>query len=143
MLYYHRDDAQVFFECCFQCVVLTTFLGKIVNEILNQDKVSLPRTVFVVSMYFLINSKRFRFTDVTNRFRLRISLRRYDRQIRNLYEAMDNHWNVFTCESEIRVLKDYTSRSRKFTIFHSCEYISSICVCQSYKRREFCHLQGK
>lgn len=50
------------------------------------------------------------------------SLHCYDRQIRRLYEAIDNHWNVFTDESEVRILREYTHISRKFTVIYSCEY---------------------
>ncbi|XP_012538671.3 uncharacterized protein LOC105837983 isoform X2 [Monomorium pharaonis] len=30
-----------------------------------------------------------------------------------LYEAMENHWNIFTSESEVRILKNNSSKSRK------------------------------
>ncbi|XP_014488824.1 PREDICTED: LOW QUALITY PROTEIN: uncharacterized protein LOC106751997 [Dinoponera quadriceps] len=77
MIYDHWNDAQVLFEGCYQCVLLTIFIGKLVNEICNSDK------------------------------------------IRHLYEAIENHWNIFTSESEVRILKDYTVASQKFTIFYS------------------------
>ncbi|XP_072751608.1 odorant receptor 13a-like isoform X4 [Anoplolepis gracilipes] len=42
----------------------------------------------------------------------------YD-QFRCLYEAMNDHWNTFTNDLEVRILKEYSSISRKFTIFYS------------------------
>ncbi|KAG5330351.1 OR67A protein, partial [Acromyrmex charruanus] len=38
---------------------------------------------------------------------------------RYLYEAMENHWNTFTTEFELSILKNYSLLSRKFTIFYS------------------------
>ncbi|XP_071626811.1 uncharacterized protein [Temnothorax longispinosus] len=40
-------------------------------------------------------------------------------KFRRLYEAMNDHWDIFTNELEIRVLKNYSVISRKFTIFYS------------------------
>ncbi|XP_025267994.1 odorant receptor 63a-like isoform X3 [Camponotus floridanus] len=36
-----------------------------------------------------------------------------------LYEAMNDHWNIFTNDLEVRILKDYSIISQKFTIFYS------------------------
>ncbi|KAF3054548.1 Odorant receptor 221 [Nylanderia fulva] len=36
-----------------------------------------------------------------------------------LYEAMNDHWNIFTNDLEVRILKEYSTISRKFTIFYS------------------------
>ncbi|XP_077261919.1 odorant receptor 63a-like [Temnothorax americanus] len=40
-------------------------------------------------------------------------------KFRRLYEAMNDHWDIFTNELEVRVLKNYSVISRKFTIFYS------------------------
>ncbi|XP_025986249.1 odorant receptor 63a [Solenopsis invicta] len=84
MLYDHWKDARIVFDCCYQIVLLTTFVSKLLNEFLNHDKVQ------------------------------------------RLIETMDNHWNIFTSESELRTLKDYTNISRKFTIFYSIMMYSMV-----------------
>lgn len=35
---------------------------------------------------------------------------------------MNDHWNIFTNDLEVRILKDYSIISQKFTIFYSSEY---------------------
>ncbi|KYN16798.1 hypothetical protein ALC57_10995 [Trachymyrmex cornetzi] len=40
-------------------------------------------------------------------------------EIRYSYKAMENHWNIFTGEFEMRILKNYSSLSRKFTIIYA------------------------
>ncbi|EFN79860.1 Odorant receptor 22b [Harpegnathos saltator] len=40
-------------------------------------------------------------------------------KFQHLYEAMNAHWDVFTDDSEIRILKEYSTVSRKFTIFYA------------------------
>ncbi|CAL1688040.1 unnamed protein product [Lasius platythorax] len=40
-------------------------------------------------------------------------------KFRCLYEAMNDHWNIFTNDLERRILKEYSTVSRKFTIFYS------------------------
>ncbi|XP_024884880.1 uncharacterized protein LOC112462997 [Temnothorax curvispinosus] len=48
-------------------------------------------------------------------------------KIRYLYEAMENHWNVFTSEIEIRILKDYSMLTRKCIITYSIiTYVSTV-----------------
>ncbi|XP_039308009.1 odorant receptor 63a-like isoform X2 [Solenopsis invicta] len=42
----------------------------------------------------------------------------YDK-VQSLYQAMENHWNIFTNEFEVCILKDYTSQSRKIIIIYS------------------------
>ncbi|XP_029670662.1 odorant receptor 67a-like [Formica exsecta] len=42
----------------------------------------------------------------------------YDK-FRQLYEAIDEHWNIFTSDVEVQVLKDYSMLSRKFTKYYS------------------------
>ncbi|XP_070155027.1 uncharacterized protein [Polyergus mexicanus] len=40
-------------------------------------------------------------------------------KFRQLYEAIDEHWNIFTSDTEVQVLKDYSMLSRKFTKYYS------------------------
>ncbi|XP_011159794.3 odorant receptor 63a [Solenopsis invicta] len=40
-------------------------------------------------------------------------------KFRRLYEAMNDHWDIFTNEIEVRILKHYSNISRKFTIVYS------------------------
>ncbi|XP_025074655.1 uncharacterized protein LOC112552797 [Pogonomyrmex barbatus] len=40
-------------------------------------------------------------------------------KFRCLYEAMNDHWEIFTDELEVRILKNYSTISRKFSIFYS------------------------
>lgn len=44
-------------------------------------------------------------------------------QLRRLYQAIDEHWNIFTSDVDVRVMKNYSMLSRKFT-----KYYSSKCV---------------
>ncbi|XP_050449388.1 odorant receptor 63a-like [Cataglyphis hispanica] len=40
-------------------------------------------------------------------------------KFRQLYEAIDEHWDIFTSDVEVQVLKDYSDLSRKFTKYYS------------------------
>nr|XP_012226905.1 PREDICTED: uncharacterized protein LOC105674862 [Linepithema humile] len=40
-------------------------------------------------------------------------------KFRVLYEAINDHWNIFTNKLEVQTLKDYSAISRNFTIFYS------------------------
>ncbi|EZA62796.1 hypothetical protein X777_07612, partial [Ooceraea biroi] len=42
----------------------------------------------------------------------------YDK-LQKLYQAMDEHWDIFTNKIDVRVLKEYSTFSRKFTIYFS------------------------
>ena len=112
MLYDHWNDARIVFDCSFQLVLLTTFIAKLMNEFLNHDKASLDITLSSLFPKCYFNKILFLF--VLNYF-----YNCYNGQILCLFEIMDNHWNVFTSKSELRILKDYTNISRKFTIFYS------------------------
>ncbi|KYM84291.1 hypothetical protein ALC53_05384 [Atta colombica] len=37
----------------------------------------------------------------------------------HLYEIMENHWNIFTNDLEVRILKSYSHISQKFTVSYS------------------------
>lgn len=118
MFYDHQDDAQMVFESCYQLVISTAFLARLWNEIWNRDKVSFPkqRNFPKSSPIFSITiSERFSLFDIHRHC--------YYNQFRCLYEAMNDHWNIFTNDLERRILKEYSTVSRKFTIFYSSEYI--------------------
>ncbi|XP_011697488.1 PREDICTED: uncharacterized protein LOC105455686 [Wasmannia auropunctata] len=40
-------------------------------------------------------------------------------KFRRLYEVMEDHWNVFTNNLEVRILKSYSHISHKFTVSYS------------------------
>ncbi|KAL6445880.1 hypothetical protein ACFW04_000933 [Cataglyphis niger] len=40
-------------------------------------------------------------------------------EFRQLYKAIDEHWDIFTSDVEVQVLKDYSDLSRKFTKYYS------------------------
>ncbi|KAL6262949.1 hypothetical protein P5V15_005737 [Pogonomyrmex californicus] len=40
-------------------------------------------------------------------------------KIRRLYQTIDEHWNMFTNDVEVRILKDYSTLSRKFTKYYA------------------------
>lgn len=42
--------------------------------------------------------------------------------MRWLYEAIDKHWNIFTDDIEIRVMKEYSILARKIVKYYSSEY---------------------
>jgi len=44
--------------------------------------------------------------------------------LRWIYEAIDEHWNTFTDDIEIRIMKEYSMLSRKFVKYYSSEYIT-------------------
>ncbi|KAG5333699.1 OR10A protein, partial [Acromyrmex charruanus] len=43
----------------------------------------------------------------------------YCNQLRRLYEAIDQHWDIFTNDMEVQVMKNYSMLSRKFTKYYS------------------------
>lgn len=38
---------------------------------------------------------------------------------------MEDHWNTFTSDMEVQILKNYTAISQKFTTYYSREYPST------------------
>ncbi|XP_029670739.1 odorant receptor Or2-like [Formica exsecta] len=40
-------------------------------------------------------------------------------KLQQLYEIIDEHWNIFTSDIEVQVLKNYSMTSRKFTKYYS------------------------
>ncbi|XP_025263956.1 odorant receptor 63a-like [Camponotus floridanus] len=40
-------------------------------------------------------------------------------KLRRLYEIIDEHWDIFTSDIEVQVLKDYSTLARKFTKYYS------------------------
>ncbi|XP_039315039.1 odorant receptor 63a [Solenopsis invicta] len=49
-------------------------------------------------------------------------------KMRCLYEAIDEHWNIFTDDIEIRILKEYSCLSQKIVIYYSMLFFSSLVV---------------
>ncbi|XP_036140469.1 uncharacterized protein LOC118644863 [Monomorium pharaonis] len=45
-----------------------------------------------------------------------------------LYEAMENHWNIFTNESEVRILKNNSSKSRKYIKMYAILLYTAIAI---------------
>ncbi|XP_050449387.1 odorant receptor Or2-like [Cataglyphis hispanica] len=43
----------------------------------------------------------------------------YHDKFRQLYETIDEHWNIFTSDTEVQVLKNYSMISRQFTKYYS------------------------
>ncbi|XP_070165313.1 odorant receptor 85f-like isoform X2 [Polyergus mexicanus] len=43
----------------------------------------------------------------------------YRSKFQRLYETMENHWNIFTNEFEVRIMKTYSGTSQKFTVSYS------------------------
>ncbi|XP_011871684.1 PREDICTED: uncharacterized protein LOC105564132 [Vollenhovia emeryi] len=52
----------------------------------------------------------------------------YDR-FRRLYIAIDEHWDIFTNDVEVSILKDYSLLSRKFTKYYSTLIYLMLSVC--------------
>jgi len=106
------------FEACYQIVILTTFTGKLFCENWNNDKVRLLRRNNASSDFTPIFPIHFdRYFVITSPYR---------RQIRCLYETMERHWNIFTSEYEVQVLKHYAGISRKLAVVYSGEFIARI-----------------
>jgi len=55
-------------------------------------------------------------------------------QLRRLYKAIDQHWDIFTNDMEIQIMKDYSMLSRKFTKYYSSKYITMIILNIIYVR---------
>ncbi|KYN03370.1 Odorant receptor 22b [Cyphomyrmex costatus] len=86
LLYDHSDDAQLVFEGCYQILILTSFIVRHLNDVLNRNK------------------------------------------IRWIYEMIDKHWNIFTNDIEIRIMKEYSILSRRFIKYYSILYFFSLSV---------------
>ncbi|XP_036149948.1 uncharacterized protein LOC105837214 [Monomorium pharaonis] len=84
LLYDHPNDAQLIFEGCYQILILTIFLIRHINVVLQKDKMQW------------------------------------------MYEAIDEHWNIFTDDIEIRIMKEYSMLSRKFVKYYSILFFSSL-----------------
>lgn len=112
MFYDHWENTQLVFENIYFLAVQFTYIIKLCNELWNYDKVRVRKTLWV---YLLTDSFDYYFNETI-----------YYGQIRYLYEAMENHWNVFASEFEMCILKDSSILSRKCTIIYSSEYIQRI-----------------
>ncbi|KYN27976.1 hypothetical protein ALC57_02612 [Trachymyrmex cornetzi] len=86
LLYDHPDNAQLVFEGFYQILILTSFIVRHLNGVLNYDK------------------------------------------IKWIYEMIDEHWNIFTDDIEIRIMKEYSILSRRFVKCYSILYFSSLSV---------------
>ncbi|XP_011871690.1 PREDICTED: uncharacterized protein LOC105564135 isoform X3 [Vollenhovia emeryi] len=49
-------------------------------------------------------------------------------KLRWLYQAIDEHWNIFTDDVEVRIMKDYSMVSRKFVKYYSKVMCSIIVI---------------
>ncbi|KAH0952954.1 Or9e8 [Eciton burchellii] len=54
-------------------------------------------------------------------------------KLRKLYQSIDEHWDIFTNEIDVRVLKHYSLLSRKFTLyyFNICNIVALMYVLMS------------
>ncbi|KAL6262945.1 hypothetical protein P5V15_005733 [Pogonomyrmex californicus] len=48
-----------------------------------------------------------------------------------LYEAIDEHWNIFTNDMEVRILKDYSALSQKLTKYYSTIVYLMCLICMT------------
>ncbi|KAL0114200.1 hypothetical protein PUN28_011485 [Cardiocondyla obscurior] len=69
----HWDNSQMIFDAGYQFIFTTSFVGRGLHNIWNQDR------------------------------------------LQQLCIAIDNHWDIFTDDLEVQVMKNYSSLSRKFT----------------------------
>ncbi|XP_018044264.1 PREDICTED: LOW QUALITY PROTEIN: uncharacterized protein LOC108684456 [Atta colombica] len=49
-------------------------------------------------------------------------------KLRRLYKAIDQHWDIFTNDMEVQVMKNYSMLSRKFTKYYSMLMFSSMLI---------------
>jgi len=47
----------------------------------------------------------------------------YYKQLQQLCIAIDKHWDIFTNDVEVRIMKNYAMVSRRFTIVFSSKYV--------------------
>ncbi|XP_039315033.1 odorant receptor 67a-like isoform X1 [Solenopsis invicta] len=86
LLYDHADDPKIIFDAGFQCVAITSFIGRILFSIWNHDK------------------------------------------MRQLCIAIDRHWDIFTNDVEIRIMKNYSILTQRFTILFAMLIFSVILI---------------
>ncbi|KAG5319422.1 OR22B protein, partial [Pseudoatta argentina] len=100
LLYDHLDNPQMVFDASYQFMMSISFIGRQINEFWNHDKAS----------FYNCN-------NMLNRFHV------YCNQLRRLYEAIDQHWDIFTNDMEVQVMKNYSMLSRKFTKYYSSKIL--------------------
>lgn len=111
MLYDHWENVQLVFEVCHHIAAIILFIVKLFNEFCNYDKVCVRRTSLTYLCPF-----NYYFNEIIC----------YG-QARYLYEAMENHWNIFTSEFEMRILREYSILSRKIL-----QYFIRVSTCKKY-----------
>lgn len=127
LLYYHLDNTQLVFDACYQLAMSLSFIGRQMNGFWNYDKASFYNYnmlhLFFLFTYIYCGKTTFR-PNMLNRFHV------YCNQLQRLYQDIDEHWNIFTDDMEVRVMKDYSMLSRKFTKYYSSKYITLLkCNC--------------
>lgn len=73
----------------------------------------MTRYVFKIALFFLYID----IIDIKSFFHVCYN------QMHWMYKAIDKHWNIFTDDIEIRVMKEYSMLSRKFVKYYLSEYV--------------------
>ncbi|XP_011871689.1 PREDICTED: uncharacterized protein LOC105564135 isoform X2 [Vollenhovia emeryi] len=124
MLHDYWNNPQIIFDCILQMAVSLGMVGRQANEFWNRDKVrfyySVLHSLFLLS-YVYCGITLFR-PNMLNCFHVCCD------QLRWLYQAIDEHWNIFTDDVEVRIMKDYSMVSRKFVKYYSKVMCSIIVI---------------
>ncbi|KAL0114195.1 hypothetical protein PUN28_011484 [Cardiocondyla obscurior] len=125
LLYYHWDNPQMVFEGSYQLAMSMSFIGRQINMFWNDTKVSLRqvRRVVLGDSFYIVycGTTTFR-PNMLNRFHV------YGDQLQRLYQTIDEHWNIFTNDTEVEVMKNYSTLSRKFTKYYSMLMFSTMLI---------------
>jgi len=123
MLYDHQNDARIIFDVCYQLVLITTFVAKLLNEVLNHDKVSL-KTILSSLCLSMITLVRSRFRYVLNYFRNNVTMVRF-----NVYMRL---WTIIGIY--LRVNRNFEFLKIILTYHENLQYfirVSTLC-CKIY-----------
>jgi len=130
LLYDHWGDPQMVVDACYQFIFTTAFTARILHNIWNQDRVN--SQIFLLSFFILIILSLFLFVNLLfyihtenyftyNMFVKIVSI--YYKQLQQLCIAIDKHWDIFTSDVEVQIMKHYAMLSRRFTTVFSSKYV--------------------
>lgn len=131
LLYDHWDDTQMIFEGSYQIVMLASFFVRLINEFWNRNKVCFFLRNYDTSSSYKITLKLY-ISIFSNLMYFYLCCYCVCNQMIQLYQAIDDHWNIFTNDIEVQVLKDYSMLSRKFTKYYSRGYITLVIVVNKF-----------
>ena len=121
LLYDHWGDPQMVVDACYQFIFTTAFTARVLHNIWNQDRVN-SQIFYYLFISFILSLFLFVSLLLKNYFTYNMFVKIvsiYYKQLQQLYIAIDKHWDIFTSDVDVQIMKHYAMLSRRFTTVFS------------------------